>query len=240
MVDEKHFNTTVVDLRHAEWNGYSIYYNDIFVGDSQHQLLVNGQHEDDEYRMIRRHFGFDKPVLEFGGGLGCISVYINDQLPDDLKSEHYVCEPDPRLIPYIGWTGCANDAEFTLYPLPYGPTGETLTFSPENLGVREHDGDGVMDIPCAGLDKLVPGDGVVDVVMDAEGAEEYLVSHDLDVLSNRVHMLSVEAHPRFIDYSVKGFIGELEGVGFTLLERSDGYSASVLTFENQELGDEDG
>jgi len=149
------------------------------------------------------HLPADATVLELGGCLGIVSLFIGKKLQD--PSRHVVLEPNPRLIPHMERIKNDNGASYTILNNYLGAvSGEIKPFSlhPDHimggrLGALPH--REVVEVSGRTYRDLEAEKGFKfdSVIMDIEGGEYDLYRQEFfsPEMVNKMRFLMIELHP---------------------------------------------
>ncbi|MBU2983385.1 FkbM family methyltransferase [Lentibacter algarum] len=186
--------------------------------------LSSGQYEGTEARAVMMRVKPGWRVLELGAGLGYMGA-LAAQLTDALN---VTCvEANPDMLQVIRENYVRNDA--AEIDLRHGAVvgddyeGDTLAFARNPLFwssriAEPGDGDGVVEVPALKIGALLKELRPNAVIMDVEGAEQYLFENKWP---KSVRVVVMELHPRYFDSRA------------TIKKIIDCMSASGLTYDPQ-------
>jgi FkbM family methyltransferase len=176
--------------------------------------VVRGAYESNERALIMDHVPRSANVLELGGGIGFVATYLAEHL--DVDATQVVVEANPDLLPVIERHRDLNDATFTTLGAAYDPASNRVRLRRDGpvtgtttVGVDDKDEMGhprsngnerknptAVSVPGVSLAELVDqfGPGPFTLVADIEGAEEGLVTGELETLVAHCPRLILELH----------------------------------------------
>jgi FkbM family methyltransferase len=189
--------------------------------------LYWGLYEGNEIRHLRKFLRSDLDVIEFGGGIGAVSMHIIKI--QNRAQRLIVVEPNPYLIDTLKKNIVLNapwkKVEVLNRALDYSGQEEVgLDISSNNLGskVMNSQDNQRTSVKTTSLKKLLQGYGIGEfaLVADAEGAEAGMIIEDTESLM-RCHQMIIELHPVVYEgqqYSVDTLCQKLVSIhGFTLI-----------------------
>lgn len=197
---------------------------DPFLSSMQGWLIRNGRHERPETTLALRYVDPTLPVIEIGGGLGVVSCVVNGLLEDPAK--HVVVEMDPRAAAVLRRNAALNRSGFEVVEaaIAYGQdgamSGTNGPFDGANRLVKG--GTGSRPASRRTLRQLADERGWprFNLVMDIEGMELEILTHEADILRDRVAVLVLELHPGLGTHSSEAAaaIGRIEALGLRLVD----------------------
>lgn len=183
------------------------------------------------------HLPEDSSVLELGGCLGIVSLFIGKKLSD--PSKHIVLEPNPKLLGPMEKIKRDNNAQYTILNNFLGPiTDEVRPFSlhPNHvmggrLGKVYSD---VVDITGKKFTDLEQEHNIKfdSIIMDIEGGEYGLYQEKFfePSLMNRIKFLMIELHPHSQKTQLRSY---LQGIFEKEIVIAHSVNNSVLVYLNE-------
>jgi len=202
------------------------------------QHLLSGRYELAEMEMTRRFIDPSLPTIELGGSIGVLATLANRLL--DHPENHVVVEANPLVAPILRKNRDLNGGKFEIVEaaVAYGSPTIKFTIGRDCMtGSTKYDGARVVEVPTTTLRQLIDsrGFGMVNLIVDIEGAEFDLARHELDALKNHVKVFIVETHEYLLkDGSTGRMLQSLESAGFRIAQ-SNQSGASVFTLVNDAL-----
>ena len=186
--------------------------------------FFRGDYELDERRMLAQHLEPELPAIEVGACIGVLSCMTNRILKK--PEQHVVVEANPYLIPTLEANRDRNGCRFKVLnrALAYGKPH--LAFSLHDLfvgGSVQRQTSEQVEVVTTTVREILDDHGfdVVNLIVDAEGAEVDLLKHEAELLKTRVALLIVEVHARIVGEPVIiSLIEEIKALGFTLVDSS--------------------
>jgi FkbM family methyltransferase len=181
-------------------------------------LLRLDEYETAERYAIAKFLPRDLPVIEFGGGVGAIACLTNRLLHD--RSQHWVVEANPTLVPVLARNRDVNGAQFQIChgALAY-VSGGTINMDIDSAVLETHVDDerATTSVPAVTLADLVERSGFARfcLICDIEGMESELLARESSLLQDRVALIIVEVHPdRLGNAAVEGMARHFAQLGF--------------------------
>lgn len=201
--------------------------------------IANDSYEAAERDLIKTHMRSDLPVIELGGCLGLVSVFISDHL--DIEVDHIIVEANPALI-----DACRKNAtterrrpqtDIIHNAIAYDAAHVQFHASSNAHSSRLGDADrpGNIRVPACTLSNVVgklTSESDYTLVCDIEGAEFDMFAKDQTALQSCALAL-VEVHPDVFESqgrTLKQFLEHVRDAGFRQIDRVD----NVYAFERSE------
>jgi len=191
--------------------------------DDVRYLLLSGQHEKPERRMIARFLDSTRPVVELGGFIGVVACTTNRRLRN--PSRHVVVEANPAVLELLTGNRARNRSQFAIVhaALAYGAPNIEFHVNDNPLtSCVNHERTDTVLVPTVTLEHLLEAASFEQctLICDIEGAEADLIEHELSVLKDRVPMMIVEVHDRILGAArTRQLFDALREAGFVELER---------------------
>jgi FkbM family methyltransferase len=156
-----------------------------------------GLYEQKERYAVARFLPRDRPVIEFGAGIGAVTCMTNRLLrrPD----QHCAVEANPVAVPTLIANRKATNGSFSVVhgALAYDSSVAHLKFDPQMIfGALSDRG---VEVPAVTLRQVLDKTGFTacSLVCDIEGAEFTLLEREADVIERHVEFALMEIHPQF-------------------------------------------
>ena len=204
---------------HIEYKGMKVYLKSSI---ARHGLsrFVQKKYEHQEAQLIKQHLPKDQPVVELGGGLGFISVFIdNHTLP---SCQVTVVEANKELIPIIQSTAKLNSSNLSVIHAAYAPdtnkvdlmlADDFVASSTETNSTRNPE---IQSVPTISLEDVAENLQYDEnsLICDIEGAEFKMIDDEDEIqyISEKFSTLIIEIHGP--DGEQKKLRDNLCGVGY--------------------------
>lgn len=188
-------------------------------------LFLFNRYERAERDALRRFLDADTPVVELGGSLGVVACLTNRGLRD--PSRHVVVEANAAMLGVLEENRARNGCRFVVMHRAVAYGAPTVAFHQDDDFLAGSVLDGrtgyegrprrVVHVPTVRLRDIMDAHGFArcTLVCDIEGAEVDLVTHELDVLRDRVGTIIIETHPGAVgEATVRAMLDQLAGAGF--------------------------
>ncbi|ERJ05398.1 FkbM family methyltransferase protein [Halorhabdus tiamatea SARL4B] len=160
------------------------------------------RYEHQEAKLIRQHLPEDQPVVELGGGLGFISVFIDKHISPDHQPT--VVEANEDLIPMIHTTAKLNNSNLSIIHAAYSPDTNEVDlmlsndFVASSTETNPTQNPGIQKVPTISLEDLSE-DLQYDeysLICDIEGAEFKMVydEDEIQYITENFSTLIIEIH----------------------------------------------
>ena len=170
---------------------------------SPRRAVLRGDYEANERHLIAVHLPPDLPVIELGGSYGIVSHAIRARL--NPAATLVVVEANPALIPTctanVALGGSPARTHVVQAALAYGDAQVrfklTANVHTSHLVFDGSTGPYILDVPSATLATLRRDHGIAgpfSLVCDIEGAELFLLRHDVAALADCA-LIIMETHP---------------------------------------------
>ena len=143
----------------------------------------------------------DRPVVELGAGVGAVTCLINQRLVD--RSQHWVVEANPQLLPVLDQTRRANGARFQIIHGAIAYDTDLVSFSVDesvsmsSIGEDQRPTVRVPAMTFAELQRRTAIQGG-SLVADIEGAEAALVEREGAIIASCIDTIILEVHPGIV------------------------------------------
>lgn len=213
----------------AQCGGVKLYIGDL-AKTSYARSLYRGSHECEEREVIRKHLNPNDRVLEFGSGIGLVTVLCCQT----VGSENVVTyEANPRMEPLLRKTFELNQVTPQLrMKMVSVERGDKSFFVTDRFvvssQVNHQQNANELSIPADAFQDVVKEINPTFLIMDIEGSEVDLADNSIDLRG--INKICVEVHPTIVgDAATSRLVQSLLGRGFELhLSSSKG---DVLFFQ---------
>jgi FkbM family methyltransferase len=159
--------------------------------------IIRERYENDECRLIREHVPDRSSIIDLGAGIGFTSAFAA-QCVDDIQT-HVAVEANPELIPVLQWTRELNECGFSIINAAYTTSGSSVKFERGHSLTRSsiyRSGEGSQTVSPVTLWELIDEYDLSEFVLvaDIEGAEQELLSDEMDLLREHCPLVIVEFH----------------------------------------------
>ena len=203
-----------------ELNGIRLWVPDAILNTKITEKLEQGRYEADEARAVQMRARPGRRVLELGGGIG----YIASLCATVTQPENVVTvEANPEMISVIRKN--LNRNGFQSVEIVHGAVGqeghdrqvvgfeEKPAFWAGRLADEKSSAEAIVDVPLLSLPALLKKHRPHLVVMDIEGAEQYLFDHPWP---DHVENMILELHPgQYSDRVIKKIVDCMSASGLT-------------------------
>jgi len=192
--------------------------------------IYRDTHEQEERDVIRQHLSADDRVLEFGTGLGLVTVLCCQIVGADNVTTY---EANPRMEPLLRKTFALNGVQPDLRMKMVSISDDPGRFFVSDRFVVssqiQHDATASeMQIPSDSFRTVVDEVRPTFLIMDIEGSEVDLADDSIDL--SCLEKICVEVHPRIAgDEATSRFVQSLMNRGFDL--KLSSCQGDVLYFE---------
>lgn len=176
------------------------------------------RYEGAERYAVAKFLPRDRPVLELGAGVGAVACLVNRLLVD--RTQHWVVDANPRLLPLIDETRRANGAGFHVIHGAIGYDSETVAFGVDDaVGMSRIglDGPTMITVPTLTFADLQRRTKVQNgtLIADIEGAEAALLEREGDCIAECIRTIILEVHPDVLgEHRVGALRTRLAELGF--------------------------
>lgn len=187
-----------------------------------------------EKKLIDRYLPKNEAVIEFGGGIGYISSYVNKKLDDGTTQ--VVVEPNPQNISCNKKTKSLNNCDYSLLEGAYSANDTNVEFSfasKFSMGSADRNmSDNLIEVEGFSLSNLQQENSLENFVLisDMEGGEFRLVEEEIDILSELVPFAIIEFHP-FDEYNEEEYLNKVVSAGFEIMDEI----SHTYAFKNNNL-----
>ena len=196
----------------------------------------DNEHSIREKTLVDRYLPENKPVIEFGGGIGYISSYVNKNLEDGVTQ--VVVEPNPQNISCNKRTKNLNNCDYNLVEGAYSADNSSVEFSisPKfSMGSADRNmSDNQINAEGFSLSYIYQEYDLENFVLisDMEGGEFRLIGEEIEIISELVPLAIIEIHP-FGKYNEEEYVNRLVSAGFEELDEiSHTYAFKNTNFES--------
>ncbi|MDR3621067.1 MAG: FkbM family methyltransferase [Paludisphaera borealis] len=202
----------------------------------QKYRLYTLEYEFDEIRLLKEHLDPSLPTVEFGGSIGVVACITNRSL--QRPADHVVVEANPRVVPVLEENRKINDCRFEIIQAAVGYGGPTVDFYfGDNCmtGSTCHPDREMSTVPTVNLKSILDDRGFerINLIVDIEGAEIAMVANEIETIKQRVQLLIIETHERFLRKGETALmIQALENAGLAIVA-GDRAESFVLAFRNR-------
>lgn len=193
------------------------------------------EHSIREKKLIDKYLPETHPVIEFGGGIGYISAYINNKIKDGKTQ--VVVEPDPDNFHCNSKTKELNHCDYKLLEGAYSSDDSKTklsindkfsTGSTEKTNTRDRQ----ISVKGFSMSKICSDNDLENFVLisDMEGGEFGMIDDELDIISKSVPFMIIEFHP-FDGINEKEYVSKIISSGFVQLDEDHG----TYAFKNTNL-----
>lgn len=199
--------------------------------------FLQGTYEKDERKIIRRFLNPSLPVIELGASIGVVSCVTNKILKN--SKDHVVVEANSNLIPILQKNRDLNNCSFKIINKAsgYGATEVTFYVNEKFLsGSMQRATTKSISIPTITLAEIFKDYNFkyANLICDIEGGELDLITHEKELLAERVFQIILEVHPSVLGEEKVNYLRqELESVGFRKIRT--GIYSTVIMFENSRV-----
>ncbi|GGM44109.1 hypothetical protein GCM10009006_26800 [Haloarcula argentinensis] len=194
------------------------------------------EHSIREKTLIDKYLPVDYSVIEFGGGIGYISAYINNKLSEG--EIQVVVEPNPENVNCNKTTRSLNGCDYFLLEGAYSPHGEDVELSLDSKfssgSTEKKMSSKKVSVQGVSISRICSEYELEEFVLisDMEGGEFRMIDEEIGVISESVPFAIIEFHP-FEGFSEKEYVDKILSAGFVELEEVGGTHA----FKNEKLLD---
>jgi FkbM family methyltransferase len=187
--------------------------------------FLSRAHERAEFELIDTKLREDTNVIELGAGIGVLSCYINRILDD--ASTQIAVEANPELIPTLKRNRCLNDSDFIVHAGAYSPNESEVEFpilKSYKYGSMMRESGETRSVAASSITSIASQYNIDNfgLVVDIEGTELELISHEIDFIAGSSDWVMVEFHPSLYDRSrLRSAMDELRTAGFSLSAQAD-------------------
>ena len=195
----------------------------------------DNDHSIREKTLVDEYLPTNKPVIEFGGGIGYISSYVNKKLDDGITQ--IVVEPNPRNISCNKRTKDLNNCDYKLLEGAYSADNTVeFSISPKfSMGSADRNmSDNQIEVKGFNLSQICQECDLENFVLisDMEGGEFRLIDEEIEMMAELVPFAIIEFHP-FDEYNEEEYVNKLVSAGFEELnEISHTYAFKNTNFES--------
>lgn len=204
----------------------------------QKSTLYFGIYEIGERELTKRFIDRRLPTVEIGGSIGCVACLTNRMLSD--PHAHVVVECNPILVPTLALNRRLNGCHFMIDESAIAYDGDTARFFISDhflFGSLAATGTERISIGATTLAAILKQHqfGLINLIIDAEGAEVEIVENEHDVLRYCVKCLILETHEELRGTAViQRTLSTLASIGFETVSRDDD-KQTVLALRNRHL-----
>jgi FkbM family methyltransferase len=192
----------------------------------KNRFLFN-HYEPGEREMIRKYINPKLPVIELGSAVGVISCITNRLL--ERPEQHVAIEANPQLIPVLRENRELNGCRFEILHRAIAYDGaEAVFYLNENFTESSTctTTDRPVRVATTTLEAVAEEYGFerFTLLCDIEGAEQYIITREAQVLSERVETLFIEIHDALGETVCDELAGRLQQLGFErVFQRDDDF-----------------
>lgn len=187
--------------------------------------LFFGLHEIEEREQVKKFLPSDKYVIELGGGLGVISCLANKRL--NQPRNHIVFEANAGMIDVLEANKEKNDCQFVTLNKAIAYGVEWIEFSNEEHFTASRLSNDNKSVDVSRVTAVTLADivdefniGEFSLISDIEGAEQYIIDNELELLSDKCKSIIIEMHPLFIgEDRVAELLQKLGSKGFSIVDQ---------------------
>lgn len=183
--------------------------------------LQNGPYERSETELIKTHLNPDQPVVDLGAGIGYTTCLASSIIADSLPV--IAVEADEEMIPVLRDTIRLNGSKVDVLNRAYNPSKEEIKFNQSinfwssSVYTRDSENTEMLRISTISLENILNKCDIqnpIQLLVDIEGSEHYLIEDEIDVLRRYCSILIIEFHP-FTEKGREYYTKKLSSAGFT-------------------------
>lgn len=191
-------------------------------------MVLNGQYEEAERRLVERFLSPDVPVVELGGSLEVLSSYIGGRI--NPTTPFVVLEANPEIVELCRRNATADGTRSNVHVInaALAYDSDTVSFHASRKvhvsRLASPESPGNVTVPATNLAQLLHEQRIENefaLICDIEGAEWDLHLRDGDALG-RCALAIIELHPTLLERhgrTVQSFLDRMATYGLNLVAR---------------------